>query len=60
MTYGIKNTETGLFFGGFSSDASVKWVEKGEAYPMDRLSAKAQAALLVCNSYAVQRKPVAL
>ncbi len=60
MVYGIKNKENELFFGGFNADHSVKWVEKEIAYVMDHLTAKAQAALLICNGEPAQRKMVAV
>lgn len=59
MAYGIKNTATGQFFGGFAPDFSVLWVGQAQAWASDLLSAKAQASLLICQGYLAQRKVIA-
>lgn len=59
MTYGIKNTANGQFFGGFTQDFSVLWVGQAQAWASDLFCAKAQAACLIANGHTAQRKPVA-
>jgi hypothetical protein len=45
-SFGVKNRITGLWFGGFELDGTVKWVAESSARSMDELSARAQATLL--------------
>lgn len=58
--YGIKHKITGLFFGGFNSDNSVKWVALERASRMDKLAASGQAMLLARFGEGAQKQPVAL
>lgn len=58
--YGIKHKITGLFFGGFNADHSVKWVEQKNACHMDKSAATSQALLLRRFGIEAQQKPVAV
>lgn len=58
--FGVKHKETGLFFGGFNADQSVKWVSEEKAEHMDKSGATMQALLLVRFGAEAQKKPVAL
>lgn len=59
MIYGIKNRETGQQFAGFDADGAVLWTrEVSKAWRASLVVAKAQAALLVCNGYPAQQKPI--
>lgn len=56
--YTVKHKTTGLFFGGFNSDHSVKWVEEGLAQHMDKAGASQQALLLTSFGISAQKKPI--
>lgn len=58
--YSVKHKATGLFFGGFDADQSVKWVEEAKAKHMDKDGASQQALLLTRFGHAAQKKPVAI
>lgn len=58
-TYVVKHKVTGLFFGGFNADQSVKWVDQKDAERMSKNDASLQAKLLHCFDHAVQQRPVA-
>lgn len=58
--FGVKNKTTGLFFGGFNADQSVKWGSQDKAAHMDKLGASGQAMLLARFGEDAQKKPVAL
>jgi len=60
MQYGIKNTKTGKWFGGFDAARNVVWVGEFSAQAMQKLHAQAQASLLRRNGVTVQNKPVKL
>ncbi len=58
--FGVKHKTSGLFFGGFNVDQSVKWVPEAQARHMDKLGASGQAMLLARFGENAQKKPVAL
>lgn len=59
MTYGIKNKETGQQFAGFDDAGAVLWTsDVSRVWGASLVVAKAQAALLVCNGYPAQQKPI--
>ncbi len=58
--YGIKHKKTGLYFGGFSTDCTPKWVVEAQAVQMTECVAEAQAILLRREDAGVQKKPVNL
>lgn len=59
MTYGIKNKETGQQFAGFDDAGAALWTnDANKAWRAIHGVAKAQAALLICNGYPAQQKPV--
>jgi hypothetical protein len=58
--YTVKHKETGLFFGGFNADHSVKWVGESNAQHMDKAGASQQALLLTSFGIKAQKKPIAI
>lgn len=58
--YSIKHKVSGLLFGGFNADQSVKWVNENRALTMSKVEATAQALLLSRFGSGAQKKPVQL
>jgi hypothetical protein len=60
MTYAVQHKTTRDFFAGFA-DGGIRWVKfAADAWRADVVSARAQAALLICNGVPAQRQVVAL